>query len=174
MRTYVGWYDKQSGVSMIEVLIALLVLMIGVLGFSALQMRALAQNSDANNRAMAVLIAQDAVERMQLNKRARNDYLDISSWEGREDDQNGRPPQACLEKNCNSGEMAAWDISHLSWQVANQLPNGRILIEKCKFANQVDCVVVSWDEQEPNECTYDRKGVNVDNNSKCFVVEVMQ
>lgn len=172
MRNYLGWRDKQSGVSMIEVLIALLVLMIGVLGFSALQMRALAQNNDANNRAMAVLIAQDAVERMQLNKSARNIYLATANWKPPATELS-QPPQACLKQSCNSEEMAALDISHLSWQAANQLPGGRILIEPCKFANQVDCVIVSWDKQAPDGCTT-TSGVNVENNSQCFVVEVMQ
>ena len=162
---------KQLGVSMIEVLIALLVLMIGVLGFSALQMKTLAHNNNANHRVMAVLIAQDAIERMQLNKKFRQAYLDKNNWKiGR---QGTKPPQTCIEKKCNSEQMANWDMADLSWQAANQLLGGRILIEQCKFEEQADCVIVSWEEQLPENCT-NSTGINTASDSKCFVVEVIQ
>lgn len=58
---------RQRGVGLIEVLVALLVLAIGVLGYAGMQLSALKGAELANNRAQATLIAQDALERLQLN-----------------------------------------------------------------------------------------------------------
>ena len=57
--------SAQAGVSMVEVLIAVLVLAVGALGFAGVQVVAMQKSEDANYRSAAMLIAQDAVERIQ-------------------------------------------------------------------------------------------------------------
>lgn len=59
--------SAQAGVSMVEVLIAVLVLAVGALGFAGVQVVAMQKSEDANYRSAAMLIAQDAVERIQAN-----------------------------------------------------------------------------------------------------------
>jgi type IV pilus assembly protein PilV len=62
-----GYSETQRGVTLLEVLIALLVLSIGLLGLAALQTRAVrfSQMADMHNR--AVLLVRDISERMRGN-----------------------------------------------------------------------------------------------------------
>jgi len=57
-----------SGFSLIEVLVALLVLAIGVLGIAALQFKALKYGNDANVRTQISYLASDITDRMRINR----------------------------------------------------------------------------------------------------------
>ena len=59
--------SKQNGVGLIEVLVALVLLAIGVLGFSLLQLRAIDAAQEATERTMAMSLARDLAERMRIN-----------------------------------------------------------------------------------------------------------
>ncbi|MEN0107968.1 MAG: type IV pilus modification protein PilV [Pseudomonas sp.] len=68
--------SAMAGFSMIEVLIALLVLCIGLLGMVSLQGRGLQLAQAANQRSTAVMLAQDLVEMMRSNPEAAlNNHL---------------------------------------------------------------------------------------------------
>lgn len=62
-----GMLKIQKGAGMIEVLVALLLLAIGVLGFTALQLRAVEATNEALNRVQAMNIARDFAERIRIN-----------------------------------------------------------------------------------------------------------
>ena len=59
--------DRTSGFTLLEVLIAMLVLSIGLLGLASLQANALKHNHSAYLRSQAVNYAYDIVERMRAN-----------------------------------------------------------------------------------------------------------
>lgn len=158
----------QRGVGMLEVLIALLVLAVGVLGFAGLQMTALSKSDEANYRAAAVLIAQDAIERFELNPSVRDTYL-TGNWAA--GSVGGTPPNNCITAACDAAAVAGWDIAQLTWQAANLLPAGRVMASECDFNDQLTCVIVSWDEQDPAACM-DNNGLLVDEDSHCFVMEI--
>ena len=61
---------RESGFSLIEVLVALLVLSIGLLGLAALQAQGLRFNHDAYVRTQATNLAYDIVDRMRVNNTA--------------------------------------------------------------------------------------------------------
>lgn len=159
---------RQRGIGLIEVIVALLVFSIAVLGFAALQTSALTQNNDANHRVAAVLIAQDAVERMLINP--GGGYTGGTWPEGTLD---ATPANTCITGACDSDALATWDRGNLAWQAANYLPSGRVMVEQCKFNTGMNCVIVSWEEQAPGACTTN-SGVNTASDSKCFVLEVVR
>lgn len=59
--------SAQAGVTLIEVLVALLVLSIGVLGVAMLQLNALKHTDSAMRSTQASLIGQDVLERIRAN-----------------------------------------------------------------------------------------------------------
>lgn len=61
---------RQTGFSMIEVLISLLVLSIGLLGLAFLQGQGMKYNTDAYLRTQATILAYDIVDRMRANSSA--------------------------------------------------------------------------------------------------------
>lgn len=56
--------NRSLGFTLIEALVAILVLSIGLLGIAAMQLKAVQSSHVAYNRSMATLAAQDAVERL--------------------------------------------------------------------------------------------------------------
>ncbi len=65
---------QQTGVGLIEILVALLILAIGVLGFVALQYRAIEASSEGENRIQAINIARDVAEKIRVNRTALATY----------------------------------------------------------------------------------------------------
>ena len=59
---------KNSGFSLIEVLVALIVLSIGLLGLAAIQITGLKDNQSAYFRTSATVLAYDMTDRMRLNR----------------------------------------------------------------------------------------------------------
>ena len=57
-----------------EVLVALLLVAVGVLGFIALQLRSMDAVNEAADRTFAINIARDLAERMRINKTAFEQY----------------------------------------------------------------------------------------------------
>lgn len=61
---------KQTGMSMIEVLVAIVVVSLGLLGLAGLQATGLKNNFSAHSRAQAMQFAQDMLDRMRTNRNA--------------------------------------------------------------------------------------------------------
>ena len=60
----------QQGVGLVEVLVALVILALWVLGFAALQLRSLDAAQESTEQTFAMNTAQDLAERMRLNRTA--------------------------------------------------------------------------------------------------------
>jgi len=60
--------DRQRGATLVETLVALLILSIGLLGVAGLQMQALRGNHGAHLRSQATMLANDIADRMRANR----------------------------------------------------------------------------------------------------------
>lgn len=158
---------RQTGIGMIEVLMAVLVVAIGVLGYAGLQLRALDSTNQAYARSQATLLAQAAVERILANPGSYAFYIDSNNWPT--DIPAGGLDDSCNTADCVPDEVAAWDIEQLRWQTWNLLPAGRIDVSPC-VGSQLQCVRVAWNQTLPNEC---EDGNGVVSGIDCFVVEVL-
>jgi type IV pilus assembly protein PilV len=69
-KSHLQGYRKQSGLSLLESLVALVVLAIGILGLAGVQTRLLVETRTANSRAIAVQLIDDLTNRMALNRYA--------------------------------------------------------------------------------------------------------
>lgn len=59
---------NQQGVGLIEVMVALTILAIAVLGYSAMQIRAVSTSIEAGNNVLATSLARDLAERLRVNR----------------------------------------------------------------------------------------------------------
>ena len=74
---------KQSGFSLMEVLIAMLVLAIGLLGLAALQTQGLRFNAEAYSRTQATSLAYQIIEIMRADRDNADDYeIDAATLDG--------------------------------------------------------------------------------------------
>lgn len=86
---------RAAGFTLIEVLIALLVLAVGLLGFAALQISSVNNNQEAAFQSQAQAIADDLSSRMRINR----DYI---RWDVRAPLQNGGNPDPAVDDNIYS------------------------------------------------------------------------
>ena len=65
---------RQSGIGIIEIMIALLVLTIGLLGMASMQTTGLQMTSEALSRSQATILANDIIDRARANRENMDDY----------------------------------------------------------------------------------------------------
>jgi type IV pilus assembly protein PilV len=136
-----------GGFSLIEVLIALVIMSVGMLGIAGLYVEGLRAGRTSNFRHQAVTLASDVADRIRANPRAGVDY------EGPGGNNN------CVLGNvdCNPAQMAANDIQLWKDQASDMLPQGTI--EITYDDNPVPptyLIEVSWQEagEEDNPPSY--------------------
>jgi len=138
---------KFGGFSLIEVLIALVIMSVGMLGIAGLYVEGLRAGRTSNFRHQAVTLASDVADRIRANPRAGVDY------EGPGGNNN------CVLGNvdCNPAQMAANDIQIWKDQASDMLPQGTVKITYDD--NPVPptyLIEVSWQEagEEDNPPSY--------------------
>jgi type IV pilus assembly protein PilV len=121
----------QQGVGMLEVLVALLLLAIGVLGFTALQLRAVDASTEANSRVTALTLARDLTERMRSNPQAVRERFYVTS--------------NTVTSTATSAQLAAQDLADIDAQAAQY--GMAVLVEDCPVSNSSrQCIYVAWDK----------------------------
>lgn len=101
---------RQRGMSMIELLVAVLVMGIGVLGITALQMVSLQNNRAALYRAEAVQLAYDMMDRIRANPAGAS--VAGEAYDGVDlDDAPAAPSVMCNEAVCSQGNMVEYDLA---------------------------------------------------------------
>lgn len=127
--------QSQHGLTLVEAMIALLVISIGLLGIAALQLTAMNQNSSSLNHSQAVRYAYNMSDRIRANMVEFDQYIGIDTNDGF--NQDCTAPAAC-----NSGDMLLADAT--DWEaLVETLPGGRGII----FDDPDGLlVVVMWDD----------------------------
>lgn len=130
------------GFTLIEVLIALIILSVGMLGIAGLYVHSMQAGRTSLFRHNAVMLAGDVADRIRANPRA------AAAYAGAGLNNNCAPPAAV---NCTPPEMAANDIFLWNQQAADTLPNGAVAVA---FDNAVVPptyqITVSWTEPGEN------------------------
>lgn len=111
----------EKGYTLIEVLVALLIVSLGLLGMAALQITALKQNQNAYVRSQAIISANDIMDRMRANTGAvtNGDYFsDSSAYEDDDVD------TSCEASVCNSAAMATYDLNNWKYNLQLEMPSG--------------------------------------------------
>lgn len=159
---------SQQGVGLMEVLVALLILAIAILGFAALQLRAVNASIEAGNNIHATNIARDLTERMRINRAGITRYSTFSSHT----DVN-KPSNACDTGLCVANALADYDISHIRYKATQA--GMQVAVLPCQGSTfRRLCVYVAWAETQPingagdNACTNGTKYIP---NAKCVIME---
>lgn len=148
----------QKGVSLIEVLIALFVLSVGLLGHSKIQALGVRAGTDANLRTQATYLANEMMERLRANRPAADsEYYSTINYTAI--DCNAGPAKICSEGtagsavDCTENEIADEDAVHWFCDVQDTMPNGSVAVS---VATGVYSIQVSWDGLDENGATQSR------------------
>jgi type IV pilus assembly protein PilV len=120
----------QNGASLIEVLIAVLILSVGMLGMASLQTRAMQFNQSAYYQSQTGVLAQDIFDRM----RASNDgTATLNQFSHGMEDSIPGSYTSCYgvsdSTSCTPAQMAQYDLYSWLTDVSVLLPNGKAQIE---------------------------------------------
>ncbi len=105
--------DKyQSGFSLLEVLIALLILSIGLLGIAGLQVTSKRINQEAIQRTTATMLARDMIERMRANaSQFTAIYTNAGAgWEFTPSAGITTADTDCFNVTCDAATLASYDL----------------------------------------------------------------
>lgn len=135
-------HAEQSGFSLVEVLVALLILTVGLLGLAGLQGRGLRDSHSALVRSRAVQCAEDILDRMRANRPNFAAYsIDIGDpgpdeWEDRDELTDALSGYAGIVRT---------DLVEWKFNLARSLPEGDGSVA---VNGNVTTVVVQWSESD--------------------------
>ena len=149
-------YSKRScsGFSMIEVLVTTVILALGILGTSALQIMGLKGTDAAHYRTVATYLANDMAERIRMNPPIddpvtgdKNDMYETDTSQPISCSPIASGTMDCNETSCDASQLAIFDLTQLTcghvtttsttanWDkagktgVTNSLPSGSLSID---------------------------------------------
>lgn len=155
---------RQSGLGIVEVLVALVIVSVGVLGMASLQLTGMKHSSGGFNRSKALLYAQSMATRMRINDVAA-DLQEYAGFDSAGFACNAVPAPYCQARNgvaaaaCTPAELATFDkftvacgdvgTNGAEKGVVGTLPNGALTItclESPCVSGAAYEVNVSWTE----------------------------
>jgi type IV pilus assembly protein PilV len=112
----------QRGVGLVEVLVAVLILGIGLLGLAALQTQSLKYNGEAYLRTQATILAMDMADRLRANRKIALDQPALYTLD--ETDEPSVSVDLCSSQACTASELAQYDFAQWRTRLREVLPGG--------------------------------------------------
>jgi type IV pilus assembly protein PilV len=121
---------KQSGVSMIELLVSLLIFSFGMLGLAGLQIRALSVSQSSLYRSQATVLADDLLDRMRADR--------TNALNGNWNTAIGTAASAVTGTQLYKTDMSDWKGT-----VESLLPSGKASVS---VSSGIATVTLQWDD----------------------------
>ena len=122
MRALVRHSNCQRGMSLVEVLVALVVLSVGMLGIAVMFVQSVRSSRTAILRTQAVNLVSDMADRVRANANAQEAY-DTDTYSGSPEIQSCAPdPEVLTAINCNAEQLAEDDLARWQKSVKAALP----------------------------------------------------
>lgn len=165
MPQYKNSMSKQRGFSLIEAIVAFLILSIGMLGIASLQMLSLKAGHTAELRTLAVIKAEEMFERIRNNPAALDSstpasYASIVTHSGTDKSCTG------TTSFCDYADIALNDIFHWKADLKKSLPattTASIAVDAKSATNPTATVTITmyWKERKQEEQNMDDMSYSV-------------
>jgi type IV pilus assembly protein PilV len=130
-------FQRQSGFSLIEALVALVVLSVGMIGIAALYGQGLSAGRTALYRTIAVNLAAEMADRIRANRLGRASYTGAGV---------ARPCGPGGGTNCTPAELADYDVNLWRALVGQQLPGGVGTVTFAAGTPPTYTIAVTWQD----------------------------
>lgn len=166
MQRYKNTSVKQSGFSLIEALVAFLILSIGMLGIASLQVISLKAGHTAVLRTVAVIKSEEILERIRNNPTQVLSYIVLAGDPGVDVGCNDSTGSV---KSCNPLEMVSDDIYNWKSDLKTSLPDNSGTTASIDVVAPVPgvnptatvTVTINWQERNPETQTMDTMNYSV-------------
>lgn len=128
----------QRGISLIESLVAMVVVALGILGMLGVQMRTLTDTQAGVRRAQAIRLIEDLGERLQNSPDALNNLSAYTAKPTASTD--------CVAAACSPSDLATFDIKTWRATVVDTLPGGEVTVFIPEGAPRQLGVLIGWRE----------------------------
>jgi type IV pilus assembly protein PilV len=122
MRALALLSGRQCGFSLVEMLVALVILCIGVLGVGQLMLVGLQASAAALTRTQAIYLLKDMMDRIRANPSARDAY-DCANYSPAPTER-GCAPSGVPARQCTARELAEDDLARWQERAKQALPLG--------------------------------------------------
>ncbi|NZA26300.1 type IV pilus modification protein PilV [Luteimonas sp. SJ-92] len=141
-----GARNGQAGFSMIEVMVALLILALGLLGFALLQTLNLRYTQSADYRTRATNLAYELLDQMRVNSLSAAEFPSASFDPGEVDDP---PPGGCPRVTADRMPVVSDDgvIARWQCQVVHALGEHASAVVAYDAASGLASVQITWGER---------------------------
>lgn len=148
---------RLHGFTLVEVLVALLVLSIGLLGLAALQTTSLKFNTDSYVRTQATLLAYDIIDRMRSNTTGlyagNYDAATSAAAAAKVTSYNACKASGCQcdasTANCSTANLATYDLGKWYDKLGASLPEGSTnLATISRTATNKVTITIQWKERD--------------------------
>lgn len=138
---------RQRGISIVEALVALVVISVGMLGIAGLYLSSLQASRSAKLRAQAVELVGSLADRIRANRDAAVAY-NTATYGG------APATQACDTKRCSAAELAQDDLARWLTDLKAGLPGGTAVTGTVRVTDRAQPLVdnyliqVTWHESD--------------------------
>lgn len=117
-------HSAQSGIALIEALVALAILAGTLLGLLYVHLHTIADTESALRRTQALHLIDDLAERIRSNP---NGFAELASYRS---DWGSTPTSDvdCEALACGPGQLARWDLARWNANVVHALPQGKAVV----------------------------------------------
>ncbi|MEA5098213.1 MAG: type IV pilus modification protein PilV [Burkholderiaceae bacterium] len=143
---------KQSGFTLVEVLVSIFVLALGVIGVAGMQLTAMRSGQQSTNQTVAVQLATELADKMRANAvemKKGDSTAYLFSYNSVADSAPDSVTACYSGTGCSAEQMAAYDIYEWKLRLKAQLPGGRAVV--CRDSTPFDSSkgTYTWDCTQP-------------------------
>ncbi len=144
---------RNSGFSLFELLIALLILSVGLLGLATLQSTGIRSNDSASRRTAATFLVADIADRMRANMRLtgsanglETNFDALANSYAIDTTDGTLPSEPGCDDDCSAANRPGRDAYDWAANVQAQLPGGRASVTRTADATDLFLVTIMWDD----------------------------
>ena len=164
--------NKQSGFTMIEMMVSSFVLAVGLLGATAAQLNALKATQETFNRTKAIYVASDIIDKMRANPAGiiAGNYNSIDTTDDINVTTACTSSAAETDVACSASEIATSDKADWKSAISN-LPSGKGTVAYNAVADTFTVTVI-WQERHTVNASGQTMSDTTDNNEQYGKYEI--
>lgn len=156
-----------KGFSLIELLIAMVILAIGLIGMASLMLTSMQSNQSAAQRSAAIVLSYDLVERMRSNPDQVKLYIGSIGDPGSLIDP--CDTSGACDGGMNATELSGNDLLNWAIQLQRSIPGSAAIVQQIAPPNGDEyCIAIFWPQNQANIVAADATACGAPANGREF------